>query len=736
MATPDNLSGTDEIESSDLLAVWSSRNRDSRRVSYGQFRDAIADSVENDMIIAVESANASAEIAQTAAETAAGTVAVAVDELRGEIDQTVADALAIPLETAVSAAALAQAASETATTAAQGAVDALTSAVKKTDLSGNTGSALVGYQAPGDGGVIRSQQEINRERVSVKDFGAKGNGVDDDTIAIQRAINSINSTGGGIVYFPAGTYMVGSIYTLPAGGGYLDQYMIDLSGRSGITLLGQNKSATIKLKDGFLSGLVDLQSNAHIFSGSSASKITFDGLVFDLNGLNNLTPAGKTRNAIAIRMQSGNALSVRNCRFLNSGGNNVIAAGGTGDGFAMSGCEMINGGAGVTGNVNKADFSFVYSEWSNTVATSNLITQENGPGGFSGGIELHGSDSQARGNVIINCEPAIWIASVPSAISNISVTDNTFKDCNRGVAIWRGYDLKHVTIANNIITIKKWFNASYAIGIPMPANGVYTVANAHAGYIENLVIEGNTISDNSPDLAEASNYGIYLASLKTASIRGNTLSSLNGPGIVLLGSPFGLNDVAISQNTISNCARNTTANGREAFFINLNGTSTTPAASQFFAANLSFTDNTMRNDIVRTGSKAYALAWAAGSMGAIEIKRNEIVNFETTWAGNQGFDYNFAQGVRALIRREFSAVAAPTAGSHTRGDIAWSVFQATSGSPVGWICVATGTPGTWAPFGIAGGVRAAAQADSAAAPTQAEFNALLAKLRAAGLMAP
>lgn len=223
MATPDNLSGTDEIESSDLLAVWSSRNRDSRRVSYGQFRDAIADSVENDMIIAVESANASAEIAQTAAETAAGTVAVAVDELRGEIDQTVADALAIPLETAVSAAALAQAAAEAASAT-------LASAVKTADLSAANGAALVGTKLAFSGAVLRTQQDKNRDSISVQDFGAKGDLSSTDMPAMKAAISAAG-IGGEIKWLP-GTYL-------------LTEPLVQLQGQKW-TGLGGQRSVTFK----------------------------------------------------------------------------------------------------------------------------------------------------------------------------------------------------------------------------------------------------------------------------------------------------------------------------------------------------------------------------------------------------------------------------------------------------------------------------------------------------------
>ncbi len=47
---------------------------------------------------------------------------------------------------------------------------------------------------------------------SVREFGASGDGRSLDTASIQRAIDSIASEGGGILHFPAGTYLTGSIF--------------------------------------------------------------------------------------------------------------------------------------------------------------------------------------------------------------------------------------------------------------------------------------------------------------------------------------------------------------------------------------------------------------------------------------------------------------------------------------------------------------------------------------------
>jgi hypothetical protein len=88
--------------------------------------------------------------------------------------------------------------------------------------------------------------------------------------------------------------------------------------------------------------------------------------------------------------------------------------------------------------------------------------------------------------------------------------------------------------------------------------------------------------------------------------------------------------------------------------------------------------------------------------------------------------------------------AAPTTGAHAAGEFVFNSAGAV-GNTLGWYCTTNGTPGTFVPAGIVGAVQAAHVANganSAGAPTQAEFdalvtqfNALLASLQTAKLMA-
>jgi polygalacturonase len=75
-------------------------------------------------------------------------------------------------------------------------------------LTGTTPATNVSYNQGGTGAVDRTAQVKLQESVSVKDFGAVGDGVADDTVNIQAAIDAVNSVGGGIVNVPVGTYMV------------------------------------------------------------------------------------------------------------------------------------------------------------------------------------------------------------------------------------------------------------------------------------------------------------------------------------------------------------------------------------------------------------------------------------------------------------------------------------------------------------------------------------------------
>lgn len=80
---------------------------------------------------------------------------------------------------------------------------------------GPSGSSNIGFIQSGTGAVARTAQDKMREVVSVKDFGAVGDGVTDDTAAIQAAIDHAQTVGLD-VRLPVGTYLISGGLTISA----------------------------------------------------------------------------------------------------------------------------------------------------------------------------------------------------------------------------------------------------------------------------------------------------------------------------------------------------------------------------------------------------------------------------------------------------------------------------------------------------------------------------------------
>jgi len=87
--------------------------------------------------------------------------------------------------------------------------------LKTSRLAESDGTDLIVGTLNAPGAMRRSQRAKNSDSVSVKDFGAKGDGVADDTAAIQAAIDYASIYERGCcVFFPRGKYRITSTITL------------------------------------------------------------------------------------------------------------------------------------------------------------------------------------------------------------------------------------------------------------------------------------------------------------------------------------------------------------------------------------------------------------------------------------------------------------------------------------------------------------------------------------------
>lgn len=100
---------------------------------------------------------------------------------------------------------------------------------------GQIASTAIGYLASWAGAVLRTQRSRNEDIVSVKDFGAVGDGVTDDTAAFNLAIAYANAKGGTdrtnivgtTIFIPQGRYPIGQLDPITVsqvqfkGGGHL-----------------------------------------------------------------------------------------------------------------------------------------------------------------------------------------------------------------------------------------------------------------------------------------------------------------------------------------------------------------------------------------------------------------------------------------------------------------------------------------------------------------------------------
>jgi len=422
-------------------------------------------------------------------------------------------------------------------------------------------------------------------------------------------------------------------------------------------------------------------------------------------------------------------------------------------GLTVTNCVMEGGGSGLIGNTENVDFSFIYSEWANTIVSNNRLVQPYTPYTWSGGIELHDNESIADSNLIVNCDPGVWVASGNQmgalALRNVVVSNNVMRDCARGVAFWSAGVIRDVVIEGNTISLKwRGDGADYTVsndvyGVHMIWRGKtypWTDAMAAGAPLHNINIVNNvfTCEDNVAEYDFFGGVGILATSFKGLNIRGNSFRGMPGNGVLVLGSPFGLSNLVISDNSFSNWGRSPYGYGKNAIQLDVSGGPATswdtseevPDAGAFKLRHALITGNVFSKDDnsidehgTVTSSYCIAVIGDDNSSGHVEdmtIKDNMdwlCVRAGTCTAaigGNLALDEDQVEsGVIYTSLMEFVLGTEEPKDRHPDGYnpggmIAWnrhrlgSVAGVMTGRPIGYVNTTPGESPNYEPFGVIG----------------------------------
>ena len=147
--------------------------------------------------------------------------------------------------------------------------------------------------------------------VNVRDFGARGDGITDDSAAFHSAIKALPATGG-TVLVPAGTYSMRALHTGP-------YRAIDLSNKHNITISGDGMDNTI-----IRMAPASFGSAAFMVMIFKSSNITIENLTFDMNvGEANYAD----EQSHGIRIVTSTDIHIDGVRLLNTRGDGIYLIG-------------------------------------------------------------------------------------------------------------------------------------------------------------------------------------------------------------------------------------------------------------------------------------------------------------------------------------------------------------------------------------------------------------------------
>lgn len=208
------------------------------------------------------------------------------------------------------------------------------------DLADGDGSDWIGFTQAGTGAVAVSAQDKMRQIVSVKDFGAVGNGIANDTQPIVDAVAFCQASSQTSLYFPTGIYRIQSTITLGAG----STNGIAFVGETAAPQQGSARPAVTLRWHGGAAPMFDIQYTYFSFYNMAFENFTnaTDALLLTgamhmvLDNCSFVLGNGSTRFSRSILHADGNEFGysvVQNCTIQNSAPRFLDIDGATGNGI-------------------------------------------------------------------------------------------------------------------------------------------------------------------------------------------------------------------------------------------------------------------------------------------------------------------------------------------------------------------------------------------------------------------
>jgi hypothetical protein len=351
------------------------------------------------------------------------------------------------------------------------------------------------FKQTGTGAVNRAINFKLAETVSVKDFGATGDGVTDDAAAIEAASLALYNAGGGYLLIPAGTYLLGTLSS------DANSYSSYITARDGVNIIGEGIGVSIlKVKSG-QNLLYKTLNKPYVIATQQTGLLTNSSMTdftVDWNGENNLldnTYTPRNNAAIFTRYGAQNVV-VERVEVKTTPGNQCIfikneTYGTTpGGDVVVRDCIFKDNGSGLVGNYN-LDHSSIFIQADNTTIDNNVFTASQTVNGTA--FELHGNRGLAQNNKSNYYGNGFYVTSEYNDTTDNTIANNYFTNCQIAFAISAPtYAVNNVKVLNNVF--RQQAGISFASLVYF--YGGFTVAACDSLTVIGNLFVGNNYANN------------------------------------------------------------------------------------------------------------------------------------------------------------------------------------------------------------------------------------------------